>query len=204
MAKGYSYVIVRDYGFAPNPFWGVLTLATCKPRIRKSAQIGDFVIGHSPKGDGYKIIFIMKVSSIMTFDEYWNNEDYSIKRPVMNGSLVRKYGDNIYHHGASGNWIQEDSHHSLENGSVNLDNLHRDTGMTDKVLLARDFIYLGKSRIDFPDQFTHCICNHRGYKLINEADSQFLWNYLEAKFPQKGLIGDPIRFHAFSRYDGKS
>src|SRR5712671_5339411 len=31
----YSYVVARDFGFAPNPFFGVCTLATCKPDIRK-------------------------------------------------------------------------------------------------------------------------------------------------------------------------
>ena len=34
----FSYVITHDSGFAPNPFGGFLTLATCKPKIRKSAM----------------------------------------------------------------------------------------------------------------------------------------------------------------------
>jgi hypothetical protein len=37
--------VARDYGFAPNPFFGVCTLATCKPKIRKAAAIGDWVVG---------------------------------------------------------------------------------------------------------------------------------------------------------------
>ena len=36
----YSYVITRDYGFAPNPFWNICSLATCKPQIRERALIG--------------------------------------------------------------------------------------------------------------------------------------------------------------------
>lgn len=79
MAKGYSYVVARDYGFAPNPFWGVLTLATCKPKIRKSANVGDYVIGHSAASDGNKLIFIMKVGRVITFDEYWNSDEFEIK-----------------------------------------------------------------------------------------------------------------------------
>lgn len=89
MAKGYSYVVARDYGFAPNPFWGVLTLATCKPKIRKSANVGDYVIGHSAASDGNKLIFIMKVGRVITFDEYWNSDEFEIKKPVMSGSLTR-------------------------------------------------------------------------------------------------------------------
>lgn len=43
--KLYSYVVARDYGFAPNPFYAACTLATCKPRIRKTAKPNDWVLG---------------------------------------------------------------------------------------------------------------------------------------------------------------
>lgn len=36
----YSYVIKRDYGFAPNPFENICSLATCKPQIRERALEG--------------------------------------------------------------------------------------------------------------------------------------------------------------------
>lgn len=38
----YSYVMIADNGFAPNPYYGICTLACCKPRIRKG--VGDYVI----------------------------------------------------------------------------------------------------------------------------------------------------------------
>lgn len=41
--KFYSYVIPRDFGFAPNPYFGYCTLATCKQGIRKSAHVGDWI-----------------------------------------------------------------------------------------------------------------------------------------------------------------
>lgn len=71
MAKGYSYVVARDFGFAPNPFNGFLTLATCKPKIRKWAQVGDFVIGNANKQLNNKLIYMMKVTKKITFDDYW-------------------------------------------------------------------------------------------------------------------------------------
>lgn len=43
--KIFSYVVSRDFGFAPNPFFNFCTLATCKPKIRKDAKIGDWIIG---------------------------------------------------------------------------------------------------------------------------------------------------------------
>ena len=61
----YAYAITRDFGFAPNPFHGNCTLATCKPRIRKSANVGDWVLGiggASLKSVQKKCILLMKVT----------------------------------------------------------------------------------------------------------------------------------------------
>ena len=41
----YIYVVDRDFGFAPNPFHGYCTLATCKPKIRNGASIGNWIMG---------------------------------------------------------------------------------------------------------------------------------------------------------------
>ena len=35
-----AYIVSTDAGLAPNPFWGVCTLAVCKPRIRRFAEVG--------------------------------------------------------------------------------------------------------------------------------------------------------------------
>ena len=67
LPKIYSYVVARDYGFAPNPFHGVCTLATCKPRIRKAA---DLVGSASQQRAGF-LVFAMKVEDTLTFDEYF-------------------------------------------------------------------------------------------------------------------------------------
>ena len=47
--KLFSYVVARDYGFAPNPFFSTCTLATCKPKIRRTASVGDWIIGTGSK-----------------------------------------------------------------------------------------------------------------------------------------------------------
>lgn len=41
----YAYTMTSDSGFAPNPFHGFCTLATCKARIRERATTGDWVLG---------------------------------------------------------------------------------------------------------------------------------------------------------------
>ena len=91
----------RDFGFAPNPFHGYCTLATCKPRIRNVAQIGDWVMGvggRSLQATG-KCIYLMNVSEILTFDTYLSFVDtrFRVKKPIRNGSPVMMVGDNVYH-----------------------------------------------------------------------------------------------------------
>ena len=55
---------------------------------------------------------------------------------------MQAFGDNIYHHLANGEWAQEKSVHSYENGGPNLVNVRTDT-KTDRVLIATDFAYFG-------------------------------------------------------------
>lgn len=141
----YIYVMQRDFGFAPNPFHGICTLATCKPGIRKSAQVGDWVMGVGGtrlKATG-KCLYLMKVLERITFDEYWIDSRFISKRPFRNGSSVMMVGDNIYHRNCdTGSWIQEDSHHSNPDGSPNMTNLATDTRSVN-VLISTHFYYFG-------------------------------------------------------------
>ena len=114
----FSYVVTRDFGFAPNPFYGVCTLATCKPIIRRVAEIGDWVVGTgSKRNDRQKfLVFVMRVSDVISYNEYWMAPQYNCKKPFLNGSFQQAYGDNIYFKDDDNVWQQLDSHHSLENG----------------------------------------------------------------------------------------
>lgn len=202
MSRGFSYIITRDFGFAPNPFQGILTLATCKPKIRKSALVGDYLIGNSPKASGNKLIYMAKVEEITTFDNYWMDSRYQNKKPTMNGSFKTLYGDNIYHH-EGGKWNQADSHHSKENGLVNLANLDRDTGTTDKVLICPKFFYFGASMIDIAQHFPNCVHYGIGHHAVSEDECKALWQYLETNYPEGGFIDFPNLFRAFTRYNGQ-
>lgn len=44
----FSYCIPYDDGAAPNPFWGLCTLAICKPRIRRAAKEGIGLLERAP------------------------------------------------------------------------------------------------------------------------------------------------------------
>ena len=153
--KLYSYVVARDYGFAPNPFGGFCTLATCKPEIRKHAQPGDWVVGVGSKsyGLGGKFVYAMRVDETLSYDEYWNDPRFRSKRPNLRGSLVQAFGDNIYHCDPhDGSWLQEPSHHSRANGTTNPANVKHDTRVS-RVLVGRDFIYWGGTGHKIPLRF---------------------------------------------------
>lgn len=137
----YSYVVARDFGFAPNPFHGVCTLATCKPRIRRAAQMGDWVIGTGSKRHGRQrqLVYAMKVAEVLTFDEYWNAPRFECKKPNLSGSRKQAFGDNIYHTDRDA-WAQENSHHSYGTGQRNPNNVRRDT-CPNRVLIADCFAY---------------------------------------------------------------
>src|SRR5580658_5739122 len=137
----YSYVVARDYGFAPNPFFGVCTLATCKPRIRSVAQVGDWVVGSGWKRRSREnhLVYVMRVTGAMTFQEYWNDPRVQVKKPNLRGSKKQAFGDNIYSRNANGkNWCQANSHHSLTDGSQNQSNIRADTS-ANRVLVSDDF-----------------------------------------------------------------
>lgn len=206
LAGGYSYVITRDYGFAPNPFGAYCTLATCKPRIRKMAGIGSWIVGCSSRSNGGQsrmVVYAMQVAEAMAFQEYWNDSRFEYKKPRFNGSLAQAYGDNIYHKTPNGVWLQENSHHSLDDGSTNILNLNRDTSV-DRVLVATLFYYFGGQAISLPRALDELVIYaSRGEKKFCRTTAQNLGNYLSEHYCP-GITGWPVLFNGgFSRYNGK-
>jgi len=146
MSKIYIYVVNHDFGFAPNPFHGYCTLATCKPKIREKAEVEDWVIGVGGcrLKATWHCVYAMRVTQKITFNEYWKNPIYFDKKPVRNGSRKMMAGDNIYYLDTMQNtWCQADSYHSNPDGSTDLLHLSKDTS-SDKVLISRHFFYFGK------------------------------------------------------------
>ncbi len=151
----HSYVVRRDFGFAPNPFFGICTLATCKPKIRGVAQIGDWVMGTGSKTNGREkhVTYAMRVTETMTFEQYWADPRFQQKKPNLRGSKKQAFGDNIYSRNpGSRKWCQLDSHHSLKDGSPNPSNVKADTG-TNRILFSEDFVYWGGSGPELPHEF---------------------------------------------------
>ncbi|TNC11684.1 hypothetical protein FF100_18780 [Methylobacterium terricola] len=205
MARVYVYVVKYDFGFAPNPFQGTCTLACCMPIIRRVAQVGDWIVGmggRDLKATG-RCIYAMQVSSAMKFDEYWSHEDYIRKRPKRNGSRVAMVGDNIYRHApGGGGWLQENSIHSMPDGSQDLLNTTHDVSV-DRVLISTNFIYFGSLAPTVPQDVIASIGyrNGRGHRVYSaERSSTFLnWIVEQANGEMNRVVGDPFQLRQSDR-----
>jgi hypothetical protein len=200
MSKVYMYVVVRDFGFAPNPFHGYCTLATCKPVIRKKGEVGDWVVGMGGarlKATG-RCLFAMRVTEKLTFNDYWSSPKFLDKRPVRNGSRKMMVGDNIYHFDEEvGEWHQADSHHSNPDGSVDRFNLDRDT-QSDSVLASEHFFYFGSEAPPIPKAMLTKLGyrNQRSHRVFEDTEAWGLVRWIENSFrgSLNQVSGDPFDF----------
>jgi hypothetical protein len=118
----------------------------------------------------------------------------------MAATTYLRYGDNIYHHETGDtDFRQEDSFHSLPDGSLSISNRKRDTGTTDKVLIGRKFAYWGRSGIKLPkalscfdirtpghknrfkDQQIEKLIDWLGSLSLGLQDEPAHWQYLDRK-----------------------
>ena len=196
MRKLFSYTVARDYGFAPNPFYGFCTLATCKPRIRKSASVGDWIVGAGTKTKGRygHLVYAMCVTEAMSFDEYWDDPRFRDKRPNMHASVKKAFGDNIYHYDkTTRQWCQTDSHHSYKFGGKNIHNVRHDI-QVDRVLIGDDFLYCGGSGPKIPSFHGCNLYFGRGHKhKYREEVVQAFIAWIRS-LTEKGYCGTPLEW----------
>lgn len=202
-----SYIVARDYGFAPNPFYGYCTLAPCKPKVRSRAVIGDWIVGTGAKTKydlAGHLIYAMRVDEVIDFDSYWNDPRFLCKIPIMNGSLKQLYGDNIYHR-LDGQWDQANSHHSLETGLPNPNNIDHDTSVN-RILISQRFVYYGMVAPAIPEDFRlyeptseDLCCPGRGYHVVSHQLATAFESWLDDR-GEWGVQGMPLEFNLHKRF----
>jgi len=174
--KLYSYCLRYDTGAAPNPFWGICTLAICKPQIRKTAEKKDWIIGlgssHSPIGDTSDcVVYAMQVTDKKTMREYddycrtyspdkipdWQNRDYR-----------RHVGDCIYDYSHGEPPKMRWGVHEEQNRKRDLGGVY--------VLISDHFYYFGDKPVKLCDDLKPIIHDTRGHKSI--ANQPYLEKFL--------------------------
>ena len=148
----WTYKIAADWGFTPNPFHGVCTLACCKHQIRDKAEIGDWVVGAGTEtlGNRGRIIFAMKIEGRLTFEEYWADTRFLAKRHSPGASCRRAQGDNVHQQDSlTGKYNKIPLHHCCDPDETYL-RPDSDT-RSEWVLYSRKFFYFGADAIVPPD-----------------------------------------------------
>ena len=174
----FSYVVRYDSGFAPNPFHGYCTLATCKPGIRLHAKVNDWLVGtgsnaRAIRRGGY-LVYAMRITEILSTEEYWHDRRFEDKKPNLYHNWVAASGDNIYEPIASGQWNQLNSYHSQEDGSPSEDHILRDTGVR-RILVSNDFVYFGAEGPKLPARFreggqVNFLRSRRNYQRVRQEE----------------------------------
>ncbi len=188
--KLFSYIVVYDSGFSPNPFWKYCTLACCKPSIRRTAEKGDWIVGLSKKSFGNKLIYAMEVTEQpLTYEAYYKDKRFENKIPDMNKKEeIYKRGDNIYKPDGKGHYIQLYSSHSNKDGSENQETKENDL-KGKNVLISDNFYYFGSGMLMLPEKLKFLIVG-RGYKCrFDEEQINTFLNFIKKQ--KKGILDHP-------------
>lgn len=187
MAKIYSYVSRYDDGAAPNPYWGVCTLAICKPKIRKKAKIGDWVLGTGNRRFGNsKLVYAMKITDIKTLEEYemYCKNYLKNKIPQWTSNDFRlKVGDCIYDYSDTGNPKIRKSVHDERNIKKDLSGKN--------VLLSDYFYYFGDKPVPIPEELKEIIKIQQGHKIIKKLGLVRTFEDWVNNFKRNNLYGEP-------------
>jgi hypothetical protein len=143
----YSYIVAVDDGFAPCAMRGVCSLACCKPKIRKKAQRGDWMMGTTPKKRGAKrLVYLMQVEQALTFAEYSRDPK------------LRRRRDCIYFPKKNGGFRQKKNPwHKHSSMKKDLSGKH--------ALVSRRFVYFGASAPELPVEFRKYVARGQGHRV---------------------------------------
>jgi hypothetical protein len=195
----YTYCVRVDNGSAPNPFFNVCTLAICKPVIRRTAQIGDWVVGTgSSKYDMQnKIVYAMKVTDIKSmkaYDEYCQQHLIGKTPDVKSKDISRRLGDCIYQY--------------QENAILMRKGVHDERNRTrdlkgENVLLSQHFYYFGSNPMPLPSDLLKIVRNGQGHRSVaNKPFVQDFENWIRSLKLNQGIQESmPYNYDGFKDVD---
>ncbi len=103
--KIYFYKMIVDNGGAPCVQDGLLSLAICKPQIRSTINMGDFIIGFGSNALDNKLFYIAEVTNKLLNGEYYKQQEYSYRNDCLYSFDGQRYycsrEDTNYHIGNS-------------------------------------------------------------------------------------------------------
>jgi hypothetical protein len=184
-----SYVIKRDTGFAPNPFWGYCSLAICTPNHQRARLFpGDWIVGNSPVSDGQRLVYAMQIDDVLDFDAYFRDPRFKKKKPNPQGTFEEQVGDNFYYREGT-EWKKLPSAFHYDKSSRDKD-LGKDCRGR-PVFVGQHYYYFGDKRIPFPNAFKEIVWGRRGIKYTEGRLAAGFVRWLRQNH-RTGLIGRPL------------
>ncbi len=183
----FTYIVTHDTGFAPNVGGGVLTLATCKPKIRSVIKVNDMVVGFAPKGEGNYITFIAYADEVIPWAEYIERCKsnylgiYGVKIP----KTKQDVGDCIWK-------IALEPHEPYPNFAEHAcGNFQDDVASGKNVIISNRFVYLGTeskvAKVNL-DASLHNIIPYRSHKSnCNMPYKACFIDYINDRFKEVGI-----------------
>lgn len=191
MQKLFSYCIPVDDGAAPNPFHGICTLVICKPRIRSTAEPGDWIVATGAKklGLANKVVYAMKVTEKMTMQEYDNYCIKWLRGKIPNwrtNNYIDKVGDCLYDFSDPKNpKLRRPSVHKPENMKTDLGGKY--------ALLSSHYYYFGdkSSNFELPENLFPIINQRQGHK--SDLNATYFEEFVRwiSQFELNKLYGEP-------------
>lgn len=193
----YSYVLRTDDGAAPNPLWGTCTLTICKPVIRRTAKVSDWVIGvgsanvevSKRKFESYsnKLVYAMKITDIKSLAEYdaYCREHIPNKIPQWDkGDWKFRVGDCIYDFSNGDNPTLRKGVHNEDCRGTDLRGCN--------ALLSDCFFYFGRDAKEIPPHLHEIIKRNRGHKKIMNPKIISDFEAWINQFEPNRLYDDPL------------
>lgn len=185
-----KYVMTSDTGLAPNPYFDICSLALCTPNhMNARLQPGDWLLGHSCKTTGNRLIYAMRLTKVIDMDRYFH--EYPQKRPVLDGKPEQTRGDNLYFRdGAHWRRVPSPAHNSVES-------FKQDHGKP--VFLAEgaaNFWYFGAASslpesLAFADRFPGLVLNRQGIQYVYDVETIGKFVVWLESTAARGRLGDP-------------
>lgn len=205
MTRLFSYAMPLDDGAAPNPYWGVCTLAICKPQIRSTAEVGDWIVGTgsktarqtngTTKDMSGRVIYAMRVTQKMAMRDYdqHTREHLTGKIPDWSASDHQvRLGDAVY--SWQGNVItQRLGVHGPSDKERDLSGKY--------ALLSDHFYYFGARAIPLPEHLRPIGDTKQAHRVTLNApfvESFVVW-IDGLKHKPGSVIGEPLFRHDQTR-----
>jgi len=188
MTRIFRYILETDNGMAPCIDAGMVTLATCKPTIRRSARPGDWVLGFYPRPfERGMLAWAGRVTAAVSVGEYERH--------------YRGRSDAVYRQKADGGFrrLRPDYHPEP-------DQMRKDLSAPVLTFDRLTTWYFGDKPEVCPADLTHLNAGGRGHLVngVHAGDAEALLAWLQGICPP-GIYGQPRHFNeAPQRTEGRA